>query len=186
MSSALSKLKDRLRSKMRKKIQAISPARQKSKSLQIFKHVLASDFYQQSGSLLIYVSFKTEVNTQGLIRRALKDGKKVFVPHITGKKMRACRIRNFDRDLKEGAFGILQPHSPDDRDLKNSDFDLVFVPGLAFDEKGGRLGRGAGYFDRYLAKLKKTIKIGLAYKQQVVKTVPLEKHDVCLDFLITD
>lgn len=185
MSSKVSKLKDLLRSKMRKKVQAISPSRQKSKSRRIFKSVLASDFYQQSGSLLIYVSFKNEVNTHELVRRALKDGKKVFVPHITGKKMKACRVRNFDRDLKEGAFGILQPHSPDERDLKSSDFDLVFVPGLAFDETGGRLGRGAGYFDRYLAKLKKTIKVGLAYKEQTVKKVPLEKHDVRLDFLIT-
>lgn len=184
MGSPVSKLKDLLRSKMRKKIQAIGAARQKTKSRRIFKRVVESDFYSQCGSLLIYVSFKGEVETQGLIRRALKDGKKVFVPHVDGKKMQACRIRDFDKDLKAGPYGILQPHSP--KKLKASDFDVVFVPGLAFDEAGGRLGRGAGYFDRFLSKLKKTVKIGLAYKEQAVKKVPVEKHDMRLDFLITD
>ena len=184
MSSPVLKLKDLLRFRMREKIQSISPARQKSKSLRIFKRIIGSELYQECGSLLIYVSFKTEVDTRRLICRALADRKKVFVPHVTGKKMQAFRIRNFEKDLKEGVFGILQPHSP--KKIKPQDFDVVFVPGLAFDKNGGRLGRGAGYFDRYLAKLKKAIKVGLAYKEQVVKKVPAEKHDIFLDFIITD
>ena len=184
MSSPVLKLKDLLRSRMRKKIQLISLARQKSKSLRIFKRITGSELYQECGSLLIYVSFKAEVDTHRLIRRALADGKKVFVPHVAGKKMQISRIRNFEKDLKEGAFGILQPHSP--KKINFLDFDVAFVPGLAFDKNGGRLGRGAGYFDRYLAKLKKAIKIGLAYKEQIVKKVPVKKHDVYLNFVITD
>ena len=184
MSSALSKLKVLLRSKMRQKIQALGPARLKKKSRLILKRVLASDFYRQAGSLLIYVSFKKEVETISLIRKSLKDGKKVFVPHLEGRAMKAFRIRNVGKDLKRGPYGISQPHQLG-RAAKPSVFDVIFVPGLAFDEKGGRLGRGAGYFDRYLAKAKKAVKIGLAFKEQIVKKVPLEKHDVRLDLLIT-
>ncbi len=185
MSSALSKHKVILRSKMRKKIRTLGPISLKKKSRLILKRVLASDFYRQAVSVLIYVSFKKEVETAALIRKSLKDGKKVFVPHLEGRVMKAFRVRNLAKDLKQGPYGVSQPHKPG-RAAKPSGFDIIFVPGLAFDENGGRLGRGAGYFDRYLAKAKRALKIGLAFKEQVVKKVPLEKHDVRMDFIITD
>ena len=186
MGSPAVKLKNILRSRMRKKIERLSLIQQRDKSRSIFKRVIKSDFYRQAESLLIYVSFKKEAATKHLILKSLKDGKRVFVPCIQGRAMQACRIRNFSKDLKKGIYGILEPRSSGGKKTKFPNLDVIFVPGLAFDKAGGRLGRGAGYFDRYLAKHKITVKIGLAYKEQIVKKVPVEKHDVRLDFIITD
>lgn len=185
MISSAVKLKKRLRIKVIQKIRALSLMRRKRKNLQIFQSIIQSDFYQQASSVLIYVSFKDEVETHGLIRRSLKDGKIVFVPHVEGGQMRICRVRDFKKDLKKGTYGILQPQMQGRKKNGSATADIVFVPGLAFDKTGGRLGRGAGYFDRYLAKTKKSVTIGLAYKEQLVPRVPVEKHDVRLNFIIT-
>jgi 5-formyltetrahydrofolate cyclo-ligase len=64
--------------------------------------------------------------------------------------------------------------------------DLIIVPGVAFDRKGGRLGRGAGYYDRLLRKARSVPKIGLCFREQLVRKVPMKKHDMSVDKIITD
>lgn len=182
MSGSTRQIKNKFRARMRKRLQALPVSVRVRKSSLIYNQVLQSDFYQQARSLAVYVSFKNEVSTHRLIARALKDGKKVFVPCLWQGEMKISQIKNFKIDLMPGPFGILQPRKCH---ISKIQPDLIFVPGLAFDKSGMRLGRGAGYFDRYLAGLRHTLKIGLAFNEQLVKKVPTEKHDIRVDFVLT-
>ena len=89
--------------------------------------------------------------------------------------------------LTEGYMGIPEPLAANERALSIDDIDLVIIPGAAFDPSGNRLGYGAGYYDILLAERKKKIPvIALAYEEQVVDSIPSEKHDVKVDVIITD
>ena len=137
-----------------------------------------------------------EVDTEALIRHALSEGKTVLLPYITpaadgSSRMAMTAIQNYDTDLHEGAFGILEPIEAKfaGADLNSAPAikpDLILIPGLAFDERGGRVGKGKGFYDRYLDG-KGGLKIGVAFEVQVLrKKLALEPHDKLLDGLVTE
>jgi 5-formyltetrahydrofolate cyclo-ligase len=153
----------------------------------IFNKVINSEDYRNSDTIFIFVSYNNEVDTHKIIKQALKDGKVLCVPKVISKEygMDIVQIKSFE-DLKEGAYGILEPK---DSKLKVEEniIDLCYLPGLAFDIKGGRVGYGGGFYDRFLVKTREdSKKIGLAYKFQVFSEVPMEEHDVFIDGIITD
>lgn len=153
----------------------------------IFEKVLYSKEYNSAKSLFIFVSFETEVDTHKIIRRALEDGKDVSVPKTISREqgMAAVRISNFS-ELKSGAYGILEPENIDLK-VEESSIDLCYIPGIAFDKNGGRVGYGGGYYDRFLKKVRKdSKKIALAYSFQILDMVPREKHDILMDGIIFD
>lgn len=187
MKSAVHFKKSVLRAKLEARLSGLTAARRKNKSRRILKRFLASSGYRKCVKILVYVSFRNEVETRPLIRRALKDGKEVFVPRVRkeGNNIRIYRIRNMKKDLKKGAYGIWEPHVSG-RAGRPSELDLIVVPGLGFDRKGRRLGRGFGFYDRFLAKAAKAEKIGLAFREQMTAEIPAEKHDVPVHRVITD
>ena len=87
------------------------------------------------------------------------------------------------QDLQAGAFGILEPTGKLFTDYEK--IDVVVVPGMAFDKEGHRLGRGKGYYDRFLAKIRNTYKIGLCFPWQLVDNVPTDEHDILMDEIMT-
>ncbi len=175
-----------LRLELKKRLAALTPKSRKARSLKIFRKVLKNPFYKKAGSILVYVSFGNEVETGPLIRHALKDGKRIFAAkvRVSDKKIHIYRIQDFKKDLRRGAFGIMEPKCR--QQGKASELDLVLVPGLGFDRKGRRLGRGEGYFDRFLARASRAKKIGLAFRVQLVPRIPALKHDIPVDKIITD
>lgn len=153
----------------------------------IFDKVINSCAYKNSHTIFIFVSYNNEVDTHKIIKQALRDKKILCVPRIISKEegMDIVQIKSFE-DLKEGAYGILEP---DDSELKieEKNIDVSYLPGLAFDRRGGRVGYGGGFYDRFLLKTRKNSKkIGLVYKFQVFPEVPTEEHDVFIDGIITD
>ena len=135
-----------------------------------------------------------EVDTEAIIRHALASGKTVLLPYITQisngtSRVVMAQIRDYDLDLQESAFGIMEPKEELRGKSDKSDItepDLILIPGLAFDERGGRVGKGRGFYDRYLDG-KPALKIGMAFEAQVLrKKLALEPHDKLLDGLITD
>ena len=120
------------------------------------------------------MSFDGEVKTQGMIKEAIKEGKVVLVPVVNrlAKQIIPSRIWGLKRrDFCLGPYRILEPKKMSIFPVK--DLDLVIAPGLAFDKKGNRLGRGQGYYDRLLRKIsKKTRSIGLAFAFQIFKKIP--------------
>jgi len=115
--------------------------------------------------------------------------KRVFVPRtdLEHKKLEICEIKDRQKDLHKGTLGIMEPRPDKARRALSSEIDFVVVPGLLFDKHHRRLGRGAGFYDRFLAKLDARVtKVGLAFSFQLVEKVLCEKHDVPMDFVITD
>jgi 5-formyltetrahydrofolate cyclo-ligase len=153
----------------------------------IFNKVIKSEEYKYSQIIFVFVSFGSEVDTHKIIIKALEDKKIVCVPKVINKKegMKSVAITSI-QELERSKYGILEP-----RDLNNevnpSSIDLVLVPGLLFDTTGGRIGYGAGYYDKFLKLLTKESNIiGIGYKAQCIDKVPMEEHDVFLDYIITN
>lgn len=138
-------------------------------------------------SLHSYISYKSEVDTSGIIKRLLKSGATVSTPYLvseSSEQFMSVRFESFDT-LIEGPFGIMQPETPIESYI--SSIELVLVPLAAFDGFGNRLGYGKGYYDRFLAQLpSNTTKVGLAYSSQEVDEIPSQGHDVRLDLIITE
>lgn len=150
------------------------------KSRIISDKFLALSVFQKAQNVLLYASCKGEVDTFFLINRALSLGKCVALPKVLKDKKQIMAVRILSTDeLKSGAYGIREPEIRIDNVLNAAELDLVVVPGLAFDPAGRRLGRGQGYYDRFLSELPHaTPCVGLAYDFQMVKEVPVcEEHD---------
>jgi 5-formyltetrahydrofolate cyclo-ligase len=179
--------KNYIREKIKMKRNSLSNIERKALDDIISQKVLSSREYREARNLFIFVSFGTEVDTHRIIKRALKDGKNVSVPKTISRErgMAAVRIRRFD-ELKIGAYGILEPENMDSR-VKESAIDLCYVPGIAFDRSGGRVGYGGVYYDRFLKLTgSDSKKIALAYSFQILDKVPREEHDILVDSIISD
>lgn len=134
--------------------------------------------------VMCFVSMPDEIETRGIIDILLAKGIRVCVPYIKNKEMKAVEIFNLD-DLSYNEMGFYQPISSLDEILKN-EIDLIIVPGIAFNYNCERLGRGGGYYDKFLSKAEKAYFIGLAYDFQIVKDFKTEKHDVPMDMVVSD
>jgi len=133
---------------------------------------------------MFYVAFGGEVNTEEMIKEAKKIGKLICVPVC--KKDRATMqpvILEEGVKLKKGPYGVLEPIA--NNFIAPHKLDLVIVPGLAFDKKGNRLGRGKGCYDRFLGLLpENTSSIGLAFDFQILPSVPTTACDVSVQKVI--
>ena len=132
-------------------------------------------------NIVAYWSMPDELPTQKIIE-FLSANHKIYLPVITGDQIIFHRFEGNDHLEKEKLYGILEPKSQET--LPENAPSVVLVPGIAFSPDGQRLGRGGGYYDKILAKLKNTYKIGIAYKCQIVDEIPSEPHDMKMDKVI--
>jgi 5-formyltetrahydrofolate cyclo-ligase len=155
------------------------------KSRHILRTLSREPVFRRAEHVALYYGIAPEVETRTFLKKVLKD-KKIYLPKIGPKRSMALyRIRSFSRDLKKGAYNIKEPRAfCKKRPVRQ--MDIIIVPGVAFDKSGGRLGRGGGYYDRLLRNARKTVKIGLCFREQIVKKVPMKAHDVKVDRVITD
>ena len=161
----------------------------------ITEKVIELDEYKNAESILCFVSCKSEVKTDKLIRQAIKSGKIVGVPKVEGKDINFYRINSLN-ELEPGYFGILEPRvfQPErESDAERSkpidpSGSLVIVPGLVFDRDLNRIGYGKGFYDRYFSsnKDKCFVKCGIAFEIQLCEHIDADVHDQPLDLLITD
>lgn len=138
------------------------------------------DIYKKAKSVFVFISYKSEVDTRGIIEDILADGKKLLVPLVKGSEMIAVEVKGID-DLEPNKMGILEPKSGDEV----TDVDLTITPGLAFDKRGYRLGYGGGYYDKFFAKVD-TIRMGIGYSDQYVESFVHEGYDKALEYLLTE
>jgi 5-formyltetrahydrofolate cyclo-ligase len=186
--SRLHRYKSLLRNELRQSLKAIAGIRRRKRSDKIIQRLLTMSIFQNAANILIYVALPTEVETRQLILKTLKLGKRVFVPLLAlrHKRIEIYRIKNWKKDLRKGTYGILEPKPRRNRKGRADEMDLVVSPGLGFDRRGARLGRGGGYFDRFLKRAKQAKKIGLAFREQIVKKIPTGPNDIRMDCVITD
>ena len=135
--------------------------------------------FKSAKTIMIYWSAPDELPTQTFIKK-WKDEKLIILPSIKGRILRLKRYSS-DVNMVQRALGIWEP---DLKEIFDGKVDLVIVPGVAFDSKKNRLGRGKGYYDRFFRK-QKTLKIGVGFDFQLINSVPLNTWDKRLDLILT-
>lgn len=175
--------------KKREELYRLHPDLHKKYSEIISDSLKSTPEYQAANTVMCFVSFKDEVETHDLIKEMIKHGKRVCVPHIVkGKKiMVPAEIRDFDKDLALGYYGILSPIEETLSIIDGNDVDLIITPGVIFDKKGYRIGYGAGFYDKFFSTLSKPIpKIAIGFSLQQAFEVPKDEYDLPVDKLITE
>ena len=179
--------KEKLRKKISKNINKCSQLLLECESIEIAERMVFSKEFKEAKTIMVYLNMPGEVNTAHIIKNAFEAGKKVAVPQVNWKKetMKAVELESMDHPLETVKMGLKEP--TDAKTIPAGEIDLVIVPGVAFDEKLNRLGRGGGYYDRFLSKPKfNAIKCGIAFDLQVVENIPTDDHDQKMDILITE
>jgi 5-formyltetrahydrofolate cyclo-ligase len=164
--------------------------RQRYSSL-ITEQVLKMDLFQRAETVFVYVDFRSEVKTRSLIQTMFNLGKKVVVPvtMLDERDLLPVQITNLESDLCSGYASILEPVES----IRSSNYvspesiDVIIIPGSVFDERGGRMGYGGGFYDRFVSlKAPRAYRVGLCYELQVVPEAPLQDHDERMDTIVTE
>ena len=167
-----------------------SPELREERSGIIQNKLLSDGEFETSNTVMVYVSLPTEVSTYLIINTALELGKRVVVPYVNeiSQTMISVEIASTE-DLVVGPYGIYQPkENLKTREISLKEIDLVIVPAIAFDKDNMRLGRGKGYYDKFLSsgELSSVRSIGLAFQFQILDEVPCDPHDRPVTKVITN
>ena len=151
-------------------------------SLPVMSRLLAHPAVTEAKTILMYYSLPDEVCTHDTVNRLVQADKTVLLPRVTGDTDMELRIYTAPTDLAAGHYGIMEPTGEVYTDYGR--IDVAVVPGMAFDAQGHRLGRGKGYYDRFLPKAAKAYKIGVCFGFQKQETIPTDDNDVTMDCVI--
>ena len=180
------KKKDALRELARERKKTVSKEQEQKANEEIQLRLLQSPFFLEAESIFSYVSVEGEVDTKIILETALQMGKRVFVPRcIPGKErlMDAVEIHSME-ELSIQYFGLLEP-KPEIPASEERNFDLSLIPCVMADRRGGRLGHGAGYYDRFLAKSQGK-QLCLCFSWYLTEKIPMEERDIPMDALLTE
>lgn len=147
--------------------------------------IIASDSYQKAQHIAAYLAFGKEIDLSPLLTQAQQDNKHVYLPRIVGQDIVFSLYTGHD-DLVENRFNILEPKPTTDC-IECAQLDVIYLPLVAFDQQGHRIGMGGGYYDRYLNQAKyasQPIRIGVAYTEQEVDDCQPNEWDVSLHAVI--
>lgn len=173
--------KQELRRWIRAKKAAMTEADILAKSRKLTELFLSTELYAKADTLYGYLSYNQEVRTEAIIRQALLDGKQVAVPKIIGDEMRFIYISDLN-EIDTGYKGIPEPIR--DTPIADARHALVLMPGIAFDSRGGRIGYGGGFYDRFLSREPSHKTVALCYDFQMVEDLPMEEFDIPVDAVI--
>jgi 5-formyltetrahydrofolate cyclo-ligase len=156
---------------------------------------IAHPAYRQGQTVMWYSHCRSEVRTQSALLRELATGKRIVIPYCTKdelghNKLGLWRLEDF-AELVPGTWGILEPPKQrwgeTGKEIAPEQLDLLIVPGVAFDRNGGRLGNGAGYYDRLLKCVRAdAVLMGVCFESQLIGQVAMEAHDVTMDGVMTE
>ena len=177
--------KDKIRKEILAKRNILSDKDINKKSDLIIKNL--ASYIENIQNIMIFMDMKTEVKITKLLE--LYPKKNFFISKITNSKNREMKINKYNKnELILHKFGYYESSSNDFYDEEI--LDVVIVPGLAFDSKKNRIGFGGGYYDTFLEKVRKknnkVLFIGVCYDFQIIDNIPTEKHDVTLDFVVSE
>ena len=176
--------KNRIRQILRQRKDAMIPNDRLLKSQQICRHVM--EIIRDNETVMVFTSKEKEVNTEPLINSLFKRGNPVVVPIIVKEdiSLRLSYLRDFSA-LVPSTFGVPEPIGSEIPADAN-DISTIILPMLGFDRTGGRIGYGAGYYDRFLSKNQNMRKIGIIFACQEVDNLPVDENDIRMDYIITE
>ena len=173
-----------LRREIKSRLATLSADERLSLSHTVTEKFLAHSIYRNSKILMAYFSTAEEIQLQKFFSAAFSDGKILAVPFIEGREMHAVILPELDA-VEIGAYGILTVKSSARKIIDAAKINCIVTPGLAFDANGNRLGKGGGFYDKFLSRAVNAVKVALAFDVQIVDSVPIEPHDVSVDFIFT-
>lgn len=180
-------LKADLRQKLRKLLNEMPADDLQARSLRAAHLLLAQPEYRRAEVIMVFLSMPAELDTTAVVLRAWQDRKRVLAPKVSWnqRRMLPVEIRTLTDDLTVSNMGIREPASGIPFPI--SLIDLVLVPGLGYDEYGNRLGRGRGFYDRFLAHADfKGIACAIAFEEQMTSNIPVGPLDRQVDMIVTD
>lgn len=185
---SINRRKAQLRTELRAKLARFTPEDRLARSIAACRRLEQLEVFRLAQTVMIYMSLSNEVDLARLAMRCFQEGKVVCVPRVEwGRRdMSAVAISSYDdRAMDVDEHGVRSPL--DGEFVIPSMIDLIIIPGLGFDAAGNRLGRGGGFYDRFLTRLARPcVKVALAFDEQIVDDVPMEAHDIAVDIVITD
>ena len=181
-------LKSQIRADMKAFLSGLSPADRHARSVAACQQLAATHEFKNAQMIMIYLSMPTELETGTLAVRAWQEGKSIAVPRVdwNGQRMEPVEIRSLDVGIRTTGPGVREPITGTVVPLRM--IDLIVVPGQAFDRQGRRVGRGRGFYDRFLAQQDiQALRCGLCFHEQVLpNAIPAEPHDMLMNLVITD
>ncbi len=181
-------MKNELRKQTLARRLKLTVAERSEKSKTIIQKVKSLPAYGDARTVMLYLDFRGEVETTELVQDALAEGKRVVVPVCNpDRTITPKEIHNLEQDLQIGTWGIREPKPGLCPPVDPLEIDLVLVPGVAFDLKGNRLGYGAGYYDRFVLRLRpETPLAALAFEEQVLPEIQPDPHDRPMHMVVTE
>jgi len=181
--------KPALRRQLREALASMDDAGRHAKSLSACGWIAASPEFAGASVVMLYLSTPHEVDTASLALRCWQSGKSVVVPKVSWdqRRMLPVEITSLQTGLTTTGPGIREPDAGTGKPIPTDLIDLVIVPGLGFTPAGYRIGRGMGFYDRFLAQPEFVgVSCGLSFEEQIVPALPVLDHDVPLSMLATD
>lgn len=180
--------KDQVRRAVRARLRALTPAERAQAGAEIARRVWMVPEVAEAKKLLLFASLPEEVPTDAIAEEARRRGIEVIYPRcLPATRELALHRTRGPEELRAGQFGIREPDADACPIVRIEEIDAALLPGLAWDRRGGRLGRGAGYYDRLLADPGwRALRCGLFFAVQEVETVPTDPWDVPLDAVVTE
>ena len=186
-SNSLDSAKSRLRAAVRERIRAMDAGARVEASRHACERLASDSRFAGASSVMLYMPMRSELDVTPLAMTALSQGKRVSVPRADAETgtLTPIGVESVDADaMPADAMGVRTPACGPE--VAPESLDLVVVPGVAFDRSGRRLGRGAGYYDRFLSRLSPhTATAGICFDEQLVDAVPHGEHDRIVDCVIT-
>lgn len=185
MDAELQKAKSVLRAEVRARLKTFAAQKPSATSRKLCEQLRSQPVWSDAKSVLFFAPLADEPNLWPLLIEALTAGKTVCLPrYVSGdEEYTAGQVRDLQQDLVCGKFNVREP-AAGCPEVPLNQLDLVLVPGIAFDARGGRLGRGKGFYDRLLAEVRGT-KCGVAFEEQIVDAVPVGPLDIRLNCILT-
>ncbi len=181
--------KDALRTTVGKRLGSLSREALARKLAQIESRLFDFANFLEANIVLLYVGNAPEISSRTILAKSLEYRKVLILPAFRPERneMLLMRVANLSQDLRQGPRGVLEPNPERCKQVPADCIDIAIIPGVVFDEKGGRIGTGKGYYDRFIPLLPTTTrKVSLAMEEQVFSQVPMEHHDQHVDIIITE
>jgi 5-formyltetrahydrofolate cyclo-ligase len=173
--------KQQIRKTMRSMLQLLNNLEERS--LSVIEKLKCLNEFKNSKNIVLYSSIQYEIETIYLIHQCLQTSKNIYLPYI--ENVQIAQINSLD-ELVLGKYNILEPAN--NEYLNNLEvIDTVIIPGVAYDKDGNRLGKGMGWYDRFLQRLSPNVlKVALVFDIQIINYVPKDVHDISVDIIITE